>query len=1230
MSQVVLEQLTLAGFGRYAGEVRLGLGPGLWNLVADNEQGKSTLVAGLTAVLFGLPSRDGGGFTQERFRNWQGPPQFRGALTLQVDGVRYRIERQFEKNEVALLREDAGGMRQVFRTLHNPQARKSDEQYENWLRAHLGLSSRDLFAATFCLTQPLPEGEQLDAEVQQLLAGAGAGSFEAALRLLAEWAKEVTRYTGDLGLTPRNGRMDQELEQLEIAIAGLEAAIQRSAGALDNLEAIGRELEAARLRVAELQRERQEQSSLLAAWREWLDLHDERRRALRRAAELQEGLEAGRRLEGQIQSLQQEIATRYAGWLDLPGEPGETGARLEELARLQAEAGRLGRERERLQGASRQAEERLAALRERLRTEYQDVAGRPDLPAQHRELLRRQGEIAALDQRLAALDGLEAHLQERLAGLRSWERLGTAPAAALGQLRQLAREAYKVRESLLRTQSAITAARAELQQRFAWFESADSEQLELFQNYPTLRARLAMDLKGAEVELQAAEERYRAWQAEAAAFAAAYGDLEHLGADAEAVISRKIELQAEERAAREELERAQAAVATARERLARFQSLAAASAGLAAAATITWFLADQLGMDPEAAAAYGLFAGGLAGTAAWNLAGRYGRDEEAEARAAAARETLAALAEQSRGVDFQLGPFAGAGPVALGELRRRLQDRQQARERLERLAGAAPAPEALAELRQRLEGARAELGSLEREVAAAGEAPGESPDRLYSRWKEQRRLLAEAEARLRELAATEFGTDPEHLAGLPVAGLEGKWRELATLAAVTGTAPGTAGELLDWLGSLTPAQWEEWGREAAEWEEQARRLGEIQVERRQLREPGPDGRTARERLEAEVAALARAVHPFTAASDPEQVARRVREAMELEQTAKEEAAALATLERELRTLEEQRERAARSAAAQRAGLAAVLAPAGDDVEAAREQWAAYTRARLELDRLQRDLQILLEARGVRSLAQLAERLDEARSDAFGARRQQQELRRRHPSLPDPAEEHDPLWLQNTQAELQARVARLEQEARAAEEAELDLRRRQAELQGREVINVAAAELQLRELQQRRAERIRKRDALALAYRELKAAVEAYQESHRERLSQAATGYFAEITGSAGRQVVVDPEFRILVYEPDGRPVPPAQLSQGARDQLYFALRLAIADLMAAAVRLPLILDDPFVNSDAGRLARIREALERVGADRQVFLLSHDPAYREWGTPAELRNGAETGTGTQGG
>ena len=68
------------------------------------------------------------------------------------------------------------------------------------------------------------------------------------------------------------------------------------------------------------------------------------------------------------------------------------------------------------------------------------------------------------------------------------------------------------------------------------------------------------------------------------------------------------------------------------------------------------------------------------------------------------------------------------------------------------------------------------------------------------------------------------------------------------------------------------------------------------------------------------------------------------------------------------------------------------------------------------------------------------------------------------------------------------------------------------------------------------------------------------------------------------------------------------LSQGTREQIYLALRLAIIDhLDSGAERLPLFMDEILVNWDAWRRDRAFELLERVAERRQVFLFTCHPA-----------------------
>jgi uncharacterized protein YhaN len=65
------------------------------------------------------------------------------------------------------------------------------------------------------------------------------------------------------------------------------------------------------------------------------------------------------------------------------------------------------------------------------------------------------------------------------------------------------------------------------------------------------------------------------------------------------------------------------------------------------------------------------------------------------------------------------------------------------------------------------------------------------------------------------------------------------------------------------------------------------------------------------------------------------------------------------------------------------------------------------------------------------------------------------------------------------------------------------------------------------------------------------------------------------------------------------------MSDGTRDQLYLALRLAALELqLEQAVPLPFIADDLFINYDDGRAKAGLEALSKLSEMTQVIFLSH--------------------------
>ncbi len=177
----------------------------------------------------------------------------------------------------------------------------------------------------------------------------------------------------------------------------------------------------------------------------------------------------------------------------------------------------------------------------------------------------------------------------------------------------------------------------------------------------------------------------------------------------------------------------------------------------------------------------------------------------------------------------------------------------------------------------------------------------------------------------------------------------------------------------------------------------------------------------------------------------------------------------------------------------------------------------------------------------------------------------------------------------------------------------DLHRKQAALEGEATPNVAALEIELRCQESELDQAKRERDALAMAHRWMEDALRAYQETHRVHLAEQISQHFQVLSG-VSRRVLVDERFEISVLERTGHPMCLYQLSQGARDQLLLAIRLAVADLLSSNTPIPFLLDDPFVHFDAQRLELVREALNRLGRRRQWVLLTHRRELAAWADP----------------
>ncbi|SDE44430.1 ATP-binding protein [Desulfuromonas thiophila] len=180
---MMLRQLELKDFGCFSErslEFRRGL-----NLVhGANEAGKSTLLAAIGAILFGL--RD-----SQRYRSW-GRPQATpwGRLCFEHDDGHLRVERDFGRDTVVLAYCD-----RLYQEIDRFQAHlpygactRSGQQYRQQLRERFGLADEQLFRAAFSLDQGAlaVSNQALADQLRLLFAGLTQCDSQLVLRALQE------------------------------------------------------------------------------------------------------------------------------------------------------------------------------------------------------------------------------------------------------------------------------------------------------------------------------------------------------------------------------------------------------------------------------------------------------------------------------------------------------------------------------------------------------------------------------------------------------------------------------------------------------------------------------------------------------------------------------------------------------------------------------------------------------------------------------------------------------------------------------------------------------------------------------------------------------------------------------------------------------------------------------------------------------------------------------------
>ena len=200
-----------------------------------------------------------------------------------------------------------------------------------------------------------------------------------------------------------------------------------------------------------------------------------------------------------------------------------------------------------------------------------------------------------------------------------------------------------------------------------------------------------------------------------------------------------------------------------------------------------------------------------------------------------------------------------------------------------------------------------------------------------------------------------------------------------------------------------------------------------------------------------------------------------------------------------------------------------------------------------------------------------------------------------------------------------RKANAEQYLEDVEPELADLRERRDELQN--AIGGVTADIEqlesLREEREAIAERVDRlesvhgeTEAIETMYGDLRAEL---RRRNVESLERMLNETFDLVYGNdAYARIELDNEYDLTVYQKDGQPLEPGQLSGGERALFNLSLRCAIYRLLAegiegAAPTPPLILDEPTVFLDAGHVGRLVDLVEEMRGFgvRQILIVSHD-------------------------
>ncbi len=179
-----IKKIRLNGFGIFSDAYDLKLDEKINIFIGPNESGKSTLIKGILAVIFGLKKNE-----WEKYRPWNiSKDKYDGEIYFNINNNSYYIYREFETNKV-ILKENK---EELFNGHAAPGGRTEEkEKYFNILKKIIGFGNKEVFYNTNVVLQKSIEAN-ITSEIQSIITGATGSNYKV---ILDKWLYEYFNLT---------------------------------------------------------------------------------------------------------------------------------------------------------------------------------------------------------------------------------------------------------------------------------------------------------------------------------------------------------------------------------------------------------------------------------------------------------------------------------------------------------------------------------------------------------------------------------------------------------------------------------------------------------------------------------------------------------------------------------------------------------------------------------------------------------------------------------------------------------------------------------------------------------------------------------------------------------------------------------------------------------------------------------------------------------------------------